>query len=120
MLLIFYRLIREEGILSGGTAGANLAGALKVCKDLKEGQRCVIVLPDGVRNYMTKFLSDSWMAGRFLEHNVALPEQWWHKEKVASLKLKQATVVVPEKTCEEVLNLLEKNDSRHVVVEKSG
>lgn len=113
-------MIREEGILSGGSAGAILAGALKACKDLKEGQRCVVVLPDGVRNYMTKFLSDSWMAGRFFEHVFALPEQWWHKEKVSSLELKRPTVVTPEKTCEEVLNLLEKNESRHVVVEKSG
>lgn len=114
------RLIREEGILSGGSAGANLVGALKACKDLKEGQRCVVVLPDGVRNYMTKFLSDSWMAGRFLEHQVALPEQWWHKEKVSSLEPKKPVVVSAERKCGEVLELLEKNDSNQVVVEKSG
>lgn len=113
-------MIREEGILSGGSAGANLVGALKACKDLKEGQRCVVILPDGVRNYMTKFLCDSWMAERFLDHKVALPEQWWHKENVSSLDLKKPTVVTPEKSCEEVLDLLEKNDSHYVVVEKSG
>lgn len=114
------RLIREEGILSGGSAGANLVGALKACKNLKEGQRCVVVLPDGVRNYMTKFLSDTWMAERFFEHEVALPEQWWHKEKVSNVELKKPVVVPPEKQCEEVLDLLEKNDSRYLVVEKSG
>lgn len=116
----FLRLIREEGILSGGSAGANLVGALKACKNLKEGQRCVVILPDGVRNYMTKFLSDSWMAERFLDHQIALPEQSWHKENVSSLGLKKPTVVSPEKSCEEVFNLLEKNESHYVVVEKSG
>ena len=35
-------------------------------KDLKEGQRCVVILPDGLRNYMTKFLSDQWMMERDL------------------------------------------------------
>lgn len=114
------RLIREEGILSGGSAGANLVGALKACKNLKEGQRCVVVLPDGVRNYMTKFLSDSWMAGRFFEHKAALPEQWWHKETVSSVELRKPVVVAPEITCEEALDLLEKNDTRFLVVEKSG
>jgi cystathionine beta-synthase len=28
---------------------------------MKEGQRLVVVLPDSVRNYMTKFVDDSWM-----------------------------------------------------------
>ena len=35
--------------------------ALQAAKDLKEGQNCVIVLADSVRNYMTKYLSDDWM-----------------------------------------------------------
>ena len=30
-------------------------------KDLPEGSRVVVILPDSVRNYMTKYLSDDWM-----------------------------------------------------------
>lgn len=40
--------------------------AVKAAKKLKKGQRCVVILPDGVRNYMTKFLSDQWMMDRDL------------------------------------------------------
>ena len=29
---------------------------------MKKGDRVVVVLPDSTRNYMTKFLSDEWMA----------------------------------------------------------
>uniref|UniRef100_A0A915IY34 Tryptophan synthase beta chain-like PALP domain-containing protein n=1 Tax=Romanomermis culicivorax TaxID=13658 RepID=A0A915IY34_ROMCU len=58
------QLIREEGLLCGGSSGASMWAALQAAKDLKEGQRCVVLLPDGVRNYMTKFLSDSWMTER--------------------------------------------------------
>ena len=29
--------------------------------ELEAGQRVVVVLPDSVRNYMTKYLSDNWM-----------------------------------------------------------
>ena len=38
-----------------------MAGALKAAKTLKKGQRCVVLLPDSVRNYMSKFLNDDWM-----------------------------------------------------------
>ena len=55
------RLIREEGILCGGSSGSALAGALAYAKDLKEGQRCLVLLPDSIRNYITKFVDDRWM-----------------------------------------------------------
>ncbi|MCX6128312.1 MAG: cystathionine beta-synthase [Proteobacteria bacterium] len=56
------RLIREEGLLCGGSSGAALFAALKEAKHLKKGQNCVVLLPDGVRNYMTKFVDDKWLA----------------------------------------------------------
>ena len=59
--LMAKRIIREEGLLVGGSSGSALWGALQVAPRLKEGQRCVVILPDGVRNYMTKFLDDNWM-----------------------------------------------------------
>jgi cystathionine beta-synthase len=41
---------------------------MKFAASLSSGQRCVVLLPDGVRNYMTKFLSTSWMKERdFME-----------------------------------------------------
>lgn len=58
------RLLREEGLLIGGSSGAIVVGAMRAAKSLKKGQRCVLLLPDGVRNYMTKFLSDDWMVAQ--------------------------------------------------------
>jgi len=55
------KIIREEGILCGGSSGSAVVAAIKVAKELKPGQRCVVILPDSIRNYMTKFLSDEWM-----------------------------------------------------------
>merc|ERR1712137_532401 len=55
------RLIREEGILCGGSSGSAQSGALKMAQELKEGQRCVVILPDSIRNYITKFADDRWM-----------------------------------------------------------
>ncbi|KHN75485.1 Cystathionine beta-synthase [Toxocara canis] len=58
------RLIREEGLLCGGSSGANVSAAMKIAKDLNEDQTCVIILPDGIRNYMSKFIDDEWMRKR--------------------------------------------------------
>lgn len=55
------QLIREEGLLVGGSSGSVLYGALEIAKECKGGERIVIILADGVRNYMSKFLSPKWM-----------------------------------------------------------
>ena len=68
------RLIREEGLLCGGSSGTAVAAALIAAKDLKEGQKCVVVLPDSTRNYMTKFLVDDWMIDFW---NGILPQLWF-------------------------------------------
>lgn len=54
-------LIKEEGLLIGGSCGSATFAALKAAKSLKKGQNCLIILPDSIRNYMRKFLSDDWM-----------------------------------------------------------
>ncbi len=55
------RLIREEGLLVGGSSGSVLYGALEIAKQCKGGERIVIILADSVRNYLSKFLSPQWM-----------------------------------------------------------
>jgi cystathionine beta-synthase len=59
--LLARRLIREEGLLCGGSSGSALFAALKEARSLTAGQNCIVLLPDGVRNYMTKFVDDNWM-----------------------------------------------------------
>jgi cysteine synthase len=66
--LMARRLIREEGLLVGGSSGTAMWAALRAAKRLKKGQKCLVILPDGVRNYMSKFMDDNWMrANGFLE-----------------------------------------------------
>ncbi len=55
------QLIRQEGLLIGGSSGSAVWAALQVCRDMKPGQRVVVILPDSVRNYLTKFVDDGWM-----------------------------------------------------------
>ena len=55
------RLIKEEGFLCGGSCGSAMVAALKSAKYLDKGKKCLVVLPDSIRNYMTKFPNDQWM-----------------------------------------------------------
>jgi cystathionine beta-synthase len=54
------RIIREEGLLVGGSSGSAMYAALQIAQRMP-GKRIVVIFADGVRNYMTKFLSDDWM-----------------------------------------------------------
>jgi cystathionine beta-synthase len=55
------RLVREEGILAGGSSGAAVHVALQVARELGAGKVVVVPLPDGGRAYLSRFLSDEWM-----------------------------------------------------------
>lgn len=61
-------IIALEGLLVGGSSGAVLAGAVNALRamdpPLPAGSRIVVVLPDGIRNYMSKFADDAWLAAR--------------------------------------------------------
>jgi cystathionine beta-synthase len=59
--LLARRLISEEGLLVGGSSGSTMFAALKEARRLKTGQNCVVILADGVRNYLSKFVDDKWM-----------------------------------------------------------
>lgn len=59
--LMARRLIKEEGLLCGGSCGATMVAALKAASILEDSQNCLIILADSIRNYMTKFPSNDWM-----------------------------------------------------------
>ena len=102
------RLIREEGLLCGGSSGATMACAVKAAADLLPGQKCVALLADGVRNYMTKFLDDQWLADRDI---IQLEEQkahWWATEKVSALELSAPFSVQPTVTVEQAVDIMVK------------
>lgn len=74
-------LIKSEGLLVGGSCGSALVGAFKYLKEknlhTQKDLRCVVILPDSVRNYMTKFLVDEWMLGNeyWQVSNLTKPEK---------------------------------------------
>ncbi len=60
------RLVREEGILAGGSGGMAVEGALRAARRHAD-QLTVVVIPDGGRNYVSKIFNDGWMRAQGFE-----------------------------------------------------
>lgn len=120
------RLIKEEGLLCGGSSGTAMHYAIEAAKDLGmgAGQRVVVLLPDSIRNYMTKFLSDDWMEEREfydVKNDDEGDKTWWWKLSVSALSLQAPLTVHPNVTIQETLTLLNKEGFDQVpVVDDSG
>lgn len=103
------RLHSEEGILCGASAGCLMSGALEAAKQLTEGQRCVVMFPDGASSYVTKFISDYWMeSNNFMQYSNAF-NHWWWNYKVLDLKLQSQNITISlTMTCRQVSIILKK------------
>lgn len=65
--LMARRLVREEGLLAGGSSGTAVAAALRYAMDLGPEDVIVVILPDSANRYLSKVFNDDWMReNRFL------------------------------------------------------
>ena len=91
------RLMREEGLLCGGSSGAAFSVAIREARKLKAGERLVVVLPDSIRNYMTKHLDDDWMVEKGFMQASAVGDrsQPWAANTVSELALESPVTISP-------------------------
>lgn len=54
-------LARKEGILSGGSGGANVWAALEVAKKLQSPATIVTIIPDSGIKYLSKIFDNAWL-----------------------------------------------------------
>lgn len=101
------RLIREEGILCGGSSGSAMAAMLKAAKDLPEDAVVVVVFPDSVRNYLTKFVDDTWMENNnFVESEIQQSGSQWQGATIKSLKLKPVVTINENSTAAAAIEVM--------------
>lgn len=115
------RLIRQEGLLCGGSSGSAMACALRVIKELNigKGKRVVVILPDSVRNYMGKFLSDDWM----IEHGFLAPpkvDTWWAAKTVSDLNISSPVTVGPTVSVKDTIEMMTSNAFDQLPVVDAG
>ena len=60
--LMTRRLLKEEGIYAGGSAGAALCGAIKYAEKLDKPEKILIHLHDSGNRYASKIYNDDWMS----------------------------------------------------------
>ena len=123
-LVMMRRLIKQEGLLCGGSCGAAVSCALEAAKSLKKGQRCVVILPDSVRNYMTKSLSDEWMIDHgFVDNDVIRKptySTWWASRRVCDIRMATPLTITSEVTCKDAIALLKEEGFDMVPVLDAG
>lgn len=70
-LPILFDLAAEEGLLLGGSSAINIAGAMRLAKDLGPGKTIVTILCDGGARYASKLYNPAFLKAR----NLPFP-QW--------------------------------------------
>ncbi|KAL5332182.1 tryptophan synthase beta subunit-like PLP-dependent enzyme [Aspergillus crustosus] len=115
------RLIAEEGLLVGGSSGSAVAALVKAAKDYKfsKDDVVVVVLPDSIRSYLTKFADDDWLAANDLlpslptEVTIQSSDQQpqgqdnaFADSRVSSLRLKPVTTVHSNIPCETAIEIM--------------
>lgn len=117
------RLIAEEGLLVGGSSGSAIAAMVRAVKDLKfgKGDAVVVILPDSIRSYLSKFVDDDWLAANDLlppsppTTNPSSPELKAHSGSrkdsfsdatIRTLRLKPVTTVMSDSPCGDAIETM--------------
>ncbi|EFQ96231.1 hypothetical protein CFE70_005063 [Pyrenophora teres f. teres 0-1] len=119
------RLISEEGILCGGSSGSAMAAMVEAARDmnLTEDDVVVVILPDSIRSYLSKFADDDWLAANDLlpptpphtpnPHAASLRRlstskqtDPFHGATIASLRLKPVTTIPAHSPCSEAIETM--------------
>lgn len=105
------RLIHDEGLLCGGSSGSAMAAAVDYAKSLPADKRVVVVLPDSVRNYMTKFLNDDWMVdlGFMPAPQGTDADQWWWNQPVSTMALQSPLTIAPNCTVKDAIDIMKEH-----------
>ena len=69
-LPVLFDLLREEGLCLGGSSGINVAGAIRLARDLGPGHTIVTILADAGTRYQSKLYNPVFLR----EKNLPVPE----------------------------------------------
>ncbi|KAJ5295207.1 hypothetical protein PENANT_c048G07075 [Penicillium antarcticum] len=112
------QLIAQEGLLVGGSSGSAIAALVKANEEHKfsKDDVLVVVLPDSIRSYLTKFADDDWLAANDLlpqlPAEVATTTEIEPESnpladaKVSALRLKPITTVTSSSPCETAIEIM--------------
>ena len=72
---VIFDLLEHEGLCLGGSSGINVAGAIRLAKDLGPGKTIVTVLADSGTRYQSKLFNPEFLRSK------KLPVPAWLEKK---------------------------------------
>ena len=63
---MIYELLEHEGLCLGGSTGVNVAGAIRLAKQLGPGKTIVTILADSGNRYQSKLFNPDFMRSKNL------------------------------------------------------
>jgi len=75
---IIFKLQEEEGLSLGGSAGVNIAGAIRLARHLGPGHTIVTILCDGIGRYASKLLNPEFLRSK----NLPVPAWLTHQSTI--------------------------------------
>ena len=73
-LAINFELIPEEGLALGSSSGINIAGAIRLARELGPGHTIVTILADGAQRYLSKMFNVAFLKSKGLPYPDWMPE----------------------------------------------
>ena len=105
------RLVKQEGIFTGGSGGGCVAGALRVAEQCKAGDVVVAFLPDTGMRYLSKVYNDEWMRERgYVDAEVPLTAEDVVGVKRKAGKVRELVIARPYQTVFHALHTMHEQD----------
>jgi cystathionine beta-synthase len=111
------RLVKQEGIFTGGSGGGCLSAALRLAKHLDGKAYIVAFMPDTGMRYLSKVYNEEWMRERgYVDSAVAITAGEVVAAKHKTGKVRELVVVRPYQTVFHALKTMQEQDISQIPV----
>ena len=111
------RLVKQEGLFTGGSGGGCISGALRLAKDLAERDLVVAFLPDTGMRYLSKVYNDEWMRERgYVDSAVPITAAEVVNAKHKAGKVRELVVARPYQTVFHALKTMQEQDVSQIPI----
>jgi cystathionine beta-synthase len=111
------RLVKQEGLFTGGSGGGCISAALKLAKSLTEKDFIVAFLPDTGMRYLSKVYNDEWMRERgYVDSGVAITAAEVVNAKHRAGKVRELVVARPYQTVFHALKTMQEQDISQIPI----
>ena len=111
------RLVKLEGIFTGGSGGGCISATLRLAKDLGPRDFVVAFLPDTGMRYLSKVYNDEWMRERgYVDAEVALNAADVVAAKHKTGKVRELVIARPYQTVFHALKTMQEQDISQIPI----